>query len=187
MAVTSGDPLLQALIELSVDRRIENRMVAVETLALLGRYDELVELLREPPPTGPAAGRWEQLEAETIPLAFSDPTLALVLEKAFRDHLAADQATAAIGLARRNLPASSSADLTRQLIDLLENDDLMLRRYAFAWLSERFELEPSDLIQYRADWSAEQRRDGADWWRKRLEKGLLVPRQPSPAAAIGGQ
>jgi len=185
MAVTSGDPLLQALIELSVDRRIENRMVAVETLALLGRYDELVELLREPPPTGPAAGRWEQLEAETIPLAFSDPTLALVLEKAFRDHLAADQATAAIGLARRNLPASSSADLTRQLIDLLENDDLMLRRYAFAWLSERFELEPSDLIQYRADWSAEQRRDGADWWRKRLEKGLLVPRPPAAATTVG--
>ncbi len=185
MAVTSGDPLLQALIELSVDRRIENRVVAVETLALLGRYDELVELLREPPPSGPATGRWEELEAETIPLAFSDPTLALVLEKAFREHLAADQAAAAIGLARRNLPASSSADLTRQLIDLLENEDLMLRRYSFAWLCERFELEPSDLIKYRADWPAEQRRDGADWWRKRLEKGLLVPRQSATATVPG--
>jgi len=186
-AATSGDPLLKALIELSVDRRIENRMAAVETLALVGRYDELVELLREPPPTGPAAGLWEQLEAATIPLALSDPTLARVLEKAFRDHLPADQAAPAIGLARRNLPAASADDLTGRLIDLLESDELLLRRYAFAWLRERFELEPSDLIQYRPDWPPEQRRDGADWWRKRLEKGLLVTRQPSPAAAIGGQ
>ena len=175
-AVTNGEPLLKSLIELSVDRRIENRMVAVETLALVGRYDELVELLRESPPTGPSAGLWEQLEGQTVPLALSDPTLARVLEKAFRDHLDATQALTAIGLARRNLPAASADDRTRQLIDLLENDELMLRRYAYAWLCERFQLEPSELIQYRADWPAEQRRDGADWWRKRLEKGLLLPR-----------
>ena len=186
-AVTNGEPLLKSLIELSVDRRIENRMAAVETLALVGRYDELVELLRESPPTGPAAGLWEQLEGQTVPLALSDPTLARVLEKAFRDHLDATQALTAIGLARRNLPAASPDDRTRQLIDLLENDELMLRRYAYAWLCERFQLEPSELIQYRADWPAEQRRDGADWWRKRLEKGLLLPRQPSASGVSGGQ
>ena len=185
--VTKGEPLLKSLIELSVDRRIENRMVAVETLALVGRYDELVELLRESPPTGPSAGLWEQLEGQTVPLALSDPTLARVLEKAFRDHLDATQALTAIGLARRNLPAASADDRTRQLIDLLENDELMLRRYAYAWLCERFQLEPSELIQYRADWPAEQRRDGADWWRKRLEKGLLLPRQPGAAGVSGGQ
>ena len=186
-AVTNGEPLLKSLIELSVDRRIENRMVAVETLALVGRYDELVELLRESPPTGPSAGLWEQLEGQTVPLALSDPTLARVLEKAFRDHLDATQALTAIGLARRNLPAASADDRTRQLIDLLENDELMLRRYAYAWLCERFQLEPSELIQYRADWPAEQRRDGADWWRKRLEKGLLLPRQPGASGVSGGQ
>lgn len=185
--VTKGEPLLKSLIELSVDRRIENRMVAVETLALVGRYDELVELLRESPPTGPSAGLWEQLEGQTVPLALSDPTLARVLEKAFRDHLDATQALTAIGLARRNLPAASADDRTRQLIDLLENDELMLRRYAYAWLCERFQLEPSELIQYRADWPAEQRRDGADWWRKRLEKGLLLPRQPGASGVSGGQ
>ena len=186
-AVTQGEPLLKSLIELSVDRRIENRMMAVETLALVGHYDELVELLREPPPNGPAAGRWEQLEGQTVPVAFSDPTLARVLEKAFRDHLEATQALAAIGLARRNLPATSADDLTRQLIDLLENEELMLRRYAYAWLCERFQLEPMELIQYRADWPAEQRRDGADWWRNRLEKGLLLPQQTGSSGVSSGQ
>lgn len=186
-AVTRGDPLLKSLIELSVDRRIENRMMAVETLALVGHFDELVELLREPPPTGPAAGGWEQLEGQTVPLAFSDPELARVLEKAFRDQLEATQALTAIGLARRKLPATSADDLTRQLIDLLENEELMLRRYAYAWLCERFQLEPMELIQYRADWPAEQRRDGADWWRNRLEKGLLMPQQPGSSGVSGEQ
>ena len=176
-AVTGGDPLLKALIELSVDRRIENRMVAVETLALVGRFDELVELLRESPPSGPAAGLWQQLEARTVPPAFSDPTLALVLEKAFRDHISSDRAATLVGLARRSLPAASADDLTGQLIDLLEDDELILRRYAFAWLQERFAVEQADLIKYRADWPPEQRREGAAWWRKQLAKGLLVPRQ----------
>jgi hypothetical protein len=186
-AVTRGEPLQKSLIELSVDRRIENRMVAVETLALVGHFDELVELLREPPPNGPAAGRWEQLEGQTVPLAFSDPELAPVLEKAFRDQLEATQALTAIGLARRNLPAPSADDLTRQLIDLLESEELMLRRYAYAWLCERFRLEPMELIQYRADWPAEQLRDGADWWRNRLKKGLLQPQQPGSSEGSGGQ
>jgi hypothetical protein len=110
-----------------------------------------------------------------------------VLEKAFRDHLEATQALAAIGLARRNLPATSADDLTRQLIDLLENEELMLRRYAYAWLCERFQLEPMELIQYRADWPAEQRRDGADWWRNRLEKGLLLPQQTGSSGVSSGQ
>jgi hypothetical protein len=186
-AVTRGEPLQKSLIELSVDRRIENRMMAVETLALVGHFDELVELLREPPPNGPAAGRWEQLEGQTVPLAFSDPELAPVLEKAFRDQLEATQALTAIGLARRNLPAPSADDLTRQLIDLLESEELMLRRYAYAWLCERFRLEPMELIQYRADWPAEQLRDGADWWRNRLKKGLLQPQQPGSSEGSGGQ
>ena len=186
-AVTSGEPLLKSLIELSVDRRIENRMVAVETLALVARYDELFELLRESPPTGLSAGLWEQLEGQTVPLALSDPTLARGLEKAFRDHLDATQALTAIGLARRNLPAASEDDRTRQLIDLLENDELMLRRYAYAWLCEQFQLDPLEVIQYRADWSAEQRRDGADKWRKRLEKELLLPREPGSSGVSVGQ
>ena len=183
-AVTADASLLKALIEMSVGGRIENRMAAVETLALTGRYDELIELLRESPATGLRLGQWEQFEARTVPPALADRTLGLAIERAFHDHIAADRAATVIGLARRNLPAATPGDLTARLIDLLEADELILRRYAYAWLKERFELDASDLIRYRADWPPEQRLEAAEWWRKQVARGLLTPR-PEAAAPAG--
>ena len=61
-AITPG-PLLKSLIELSDDSRIENRIIASETLRLLGWYDQLVELLAAPPRpgSGPSIEMWKQL------------------------------------------------------------------------------------------------------------------------------
>ncbi len=174
--VEADGPLYKALLELADHSRIENRMIATETLALLGEYDPLVALLSELPPEGLGRRRWEAFEAKTVPLALADESLARLLEQVLRERLPQDRGEIAIKLARRTLPAESLAGLTSQLITLLEDEQPLLRRYAIQWLEELYDLSDSDRLRYRVDWPAQERKEGADWWRNRFEKERLTPR-----------
>ena len=179
-AITRPEPLLKSLIELSDDSRIENRMIASETLALLGWYDQLVELLSAPPRpgSGPSAEMWKQLEEESVPPALADATQAFALKKSLRDHVSSEQGEILIGLATRSLLSSAKDTRTPALIGLLEDENIIFRRYAIQWLRELYEESPTDMARYRADWSEKQLMEGAGWWRKRYDQGLLSPRNP---------
>lgn len=179
-AITRPEPLLKSLIELSDDSRIENRMIASETLALLGWYDQLVELLSAPPRpgSGPSAEMWKQLEGESVPPALADATQAFALKKSLRDHVSSEQGEILIGLATRSLLSSAKDTRTPELIGLLEDENIIFRRYAIQWLRELYEESPTDMARYRADWSEKQLMEGAGWWRKRYDQGLLSPRTP---------
>ena len=179
-AITRPEPLLKSLIELSDDSRIENRMIASETLALLGWYDQLVELLSAPPRpgSGPSAEMWKQLEGESVPPALADATQAFALKKSLRDHVSQEQGEVLIGLATRSLLSGAKDARTPKLIGLLEDENIIFRRYAIQWLRELYEESPTDIARYRADWSEKQLIEGAGWWRKRYDQGLLSPRTP---------
>ena len=179
-ALTRPEPLLKSLIELSDDSRIENRMIASETLALLGWYDQLVELLSAPPRpgSGPSAEMWKQLEGESVPPALADATQAFALKKSLRDHVGPEQGEVLIGLATRSLLSGAKDARTPKLIGLLEDENIIFRRYAIQWLRELYEESPTDMARYRADWSEKQLMEGAGWWRKRYDQGLLSPRNP---------
>ena len=179
-AITRSEPLLKSLIELSDDSRIENRMIAVETLALLGWYDQLVELLASAPRPGPgpSAEMWEQLEEQSVPPALADATQALALKKSFRDHVYPQQGKILVGLAARSLLSDNKEARTQELIRLLKDENIIFRRYAIQWLRELYVESPSDMAKYRADWSGKQLLDAADWWQTRYEQGLLSPRTP---------
>ncbi len=186
VAAVGGDrPLQQALLELADQPRIENRMIAAETLALLSHYGSLVDLLDELPPTGLGERKWDTFEARTIPPAFAEEGLAVILEKTFRDRLPDGRGEVAFQLARRKLPAASPAELTAQLIDLLEDDQPIIRRYALQWLNEMYQVSDSDRLRYRVDRPAKERQEGADWWRKQIEKGQLTPRMAAVAPTSG--
>ena len=185
-AVKADGSLHKALLELADHPRIENRMIATETLAMLGYYDPLISLLSELPPDGLGKRRWEEFEARSIPLALAEESLARLLEKVLRERLPNDRGDIAMKLARRALPAESLAGLTNQLIDLLEDEQPLLRRYAIQWLEEIYELSDSDRLQYRVDWPFTELKEGADWWRKQLERGRLTTRatdMKSPTSA----
>ena len=175
-AITQPQPLLKSLIELSDSSRIENRMIATETLALLGWYDQVVELLAASPRPGPgpSAELWVQLESQSIPAALADKTLSLAVKKSLREHVNPDQGDVIVGLATRTLHLESFDIQTLKLIELLEDDNIIFRRYAIQWLRELFVETPSDVAKYRADWNEEQLAEGSDWWRQRYEQGLLV-------------
>ena len=179
-ALTRPEPLLKSLIELSDDSRIENRVIASETLALLGWYDQLVELLSAPPRpgSGPSAEMWKQLEGESVPPALADATQAFALKKSLRDHVSPEQGEVLIGLATRSLLSGAKDARTPKLIGLLEDENIIFRRYAIQWLRELYEESPTDMARYRADWSEKQLIEGAGWWRKRYDQGLLSPRTP---------
>ena len=179
-AITRPGPLLKSLIELADDSRIENRMIASETLALLGWYDQLVELLSAPPRpgSGPSAEMWKQLEGESVPRALADATQAFALKKSLRDHVSPEQGEVLIGLATRSLLSGARDSRTPKLIGLLEDENIIFRRYAIQWLRELYEESPTDMARYRADWSEKQLIEGAGWWQKRYDQGLLSPRAP---------
>ena len=179
-AITRPEPLLKSLIELSDDSRIENRMIAVETLALLGWYDQLVELLASAPRPGPgpSAEMWKQLEGQSVPPALADATQAFALKKSLRDHVRPEQGEILVGLAARSLLSDAKEARTPKLISLLEDENIIFRRYAIQWLRELYEESPPDMAKYRADWSEKQLVEGADFWRKRYNQGLLSPRTP---------
>jgi len=179
-AITRREPLLKSLIELSDDSRIENRMIAVETLALLGWYDQLVELLASAPRPGPgpSAEMWRQLEGQSVPPALADATQAFALKKSLRDHVRPEQGEILVGLAARSLLSDAKEARTPKLISLLEDENIIFRRYAIQWLRELYEESPPDMAKYRADWSEKQLVEGADFWRKRYNQGLLSPRTP---------
>tara|TARA_A200000159_G_C7157303_1_gene269785 strand:+ start:162 stop:629 length:468 start_codon:yes stop_codon:yes gene_type:complete len=155
-------------------------MIASETLALLGWYDQLVELLSAPPRpgSGPSAEMWKQLEEESVPPALADATQAFALKKSLRDHVSSEQGEILIGLATRSLLSSAKDTRTPALIGLLEDENIIFRRYAIQWLRELYEESPTDMARYRADWSEKQLMEGAGWWRKRYDQGLLSPRNP---------
>ena len=155
-------------------------MIAVETLALLGWYDQLVELLASAPRPGPgpSAEMWEQLEEQCVPPALADATQALALKKSFRDHVYPQQGKILVGLAARSLLSDNKEARTQELIRLLKDENIIFRRYAIQWLRELYVESPSDMAKYRADWSGKQLLDAADWWQTRYEQGLLSPRTP---------
>jgi hypothetical protein len=179
-AITQPDSLLKSLIELSDSSRIENRIIATETLALLGWYDQVIELLAASPRPGlgPSAELWIQLESESIPAALADKTLALAVKKSLRDHVNPEQGDVLVGLATRTLHSESFDVQVTKLIDLLEDENIIFRRYAIQWLRELFVESTSDVIKYRADWNEKQLAEGSDWWRKRFQQGLLKRRSP---------
>ncbi len=179
-AITQPDPLLKSLIELSDSSRIENRIIATETLALLGWYDQVIELLSTSPrpSLGPSAKQWMQLESESIPAALADKTLAMAVKKSLRDHVNPEQGDILVGLATRTLHSESFDAQVTKLINLLEDENIIFRRYAIQWLRELFEESASDAAKYRADWNEKQLAEGSDWWRKRFQQGLLKRRSP---------
>jgi hypothetical protein len=183
--VAATAPLTKALRELSAtSRREENRMAAVATLALLGEFDELVELLCEDAPNRRLKnGQWATVEAETVPLALArGANAAAKLRKAFEDHGPHGKADALFSMARGFTDADLAAGAAAALVEALDDPDLVVRRYAFKCLCDITQPSATDRLRYRPDTLPDPRREGVSWWRGQLEKGL-VRRGASGAAA----
>jgi hypothetical protein len=173
--------LEQSLRELADDRRVENRVLAASTLALLGDFDAAVELL-----CAEAAGRrleqrqWATLEAATVPLALARGAKAAArLRTAFEDRGPHGKAEELFAMARGFSDAELATGAAEALVAALDDPDLVVRRYAIKCLCDIVQASAADRLRYRADGLPDPRREGAAWWRGQLQKGLI--RRPGAA------
>ena len=171
----------EALHDLAADRRVENRILAASTLALIGDFDAAVDQL-----CTEAAGRrlehrqWSKLEADVVPLALArGANAAAKLQAAFEARGPHGKADALFAMARGFTDADLAAGVADTLVAGLEDGDLVVRRYAFKCLCDIVQPTAVDRLRYRPDGLPELRREGAAWWRGQLQKGLI--RRPGAA------
>jgi hypothetical protein len=180
-AVSGEEPVEEGLRSLARDRRAENRTAAAATLALLGDYGELVSLLCDDRPGSKLRdGQWEDFEASTVPLAFArGANAAAALRQAFLDRGPAGRGEELTWLARGLGPADWP-QAGAAVAAALEDDSLVVRRYAFLNLRQLFPDEPDGRLDYRPDRSPSLNERGVAWWRRKVEAAAADP-PPAPS------
>jgi hypothetical protein len=164
--VAATVPLTRALRELVLDRRAENRMLAATTLALVGEYDELVEMLCDDAPGRRLEPRqWAQLEAAAVPLALArGGEAAAALRRAFEARGPNGKADVLWTMACGISDAQIFAGDDRLLVEKLEDPSLVVRRYANKCLVDIVQPSAADRLRYRPDAPPDLRRDGGVGW-----------------------
>jgi hypothetical protein len=179
----AADPIEKGLRELADDRRAENRVAAVATLALLGDYDELVALLSAEAVARKLEDRqWSRLVDMTVPLALArGANAAARLGQAFETRGPAGKGAELFAIARGFDDATLEAGGDARLVAALDAPELVVRRFAIRSLLEAVQLAEADRARYRPDRSQDLRRESVAWWRKQLADGRI--RRPAGGAA----
>ena len=172
-----------ALHAMAGDRRVENRMIAAATLAMLGDYRDLVAVLGAEGPDELSEAQWTDLEAAAVPLALArGENAAAALAEAFR--AAWPEATGEVLalLARGMSDEMLESGGDRTLIEALSDGHVAVRRYAIRRLVEIAPPDDRHRGIYRADRPEAMRRDGVAWWasqreRGRIRRGELEPKE----------
>lgn len=174
--ISAGRPLLLTLREMTADRRIENRMLAAATLALIGQSEEMVELLEAAPGNRSYLEdqQWLTLERMAVPATLARGGEAKAgLHRAILKYAPPEQADRLWAMARGFSDADIDGGGARVLVDSLDDPSLMVRRYAYKTLCDITRPSLADRLRYRPDALSERRREGVAWWRGQLQQGLI--------------
>ena len=173
--VTTTTPLTRALREMASDKRVENRMLAASTLALLGEFNDLVEqLATESDGRTLEPRQWSQLESTAVPLALArGGNAASRLQESFVNRGPHGKAEVLWAMARGFTDEELAAGADRGIVAALEDPTLIVRRYASKSLIDITQPNAVDRTRYRPEVTPDMRRDGVLWWRGQLEKGLI--------------
>ena len=169
----AGETAEQALTALAASRRVEERSMAAATLALLGRFDSLVALLvADTPPLLLQNRQWETVEAGSVPLALvRGANAAARLRQAIVAQAPAGTGDRVWRLATGFTPEELAAGAADELVGALDDDALVVRRYALLRLVQATHPAEADRLRYRPDAPAERRRAGVEWWQRWLREG----------------
>jgi hypothetical protein len=173
-ALTADVPAEAALRMTAESRRVEDRMAAAATLALLGDFDLLVEMLSdESSGRKLREGEWAAFEAMTVPLALArGANAATALRQAFTRKGPPGRDGELYLLARGLTAAELSAGGAEGLVKALEDQRLVVRRYALKNLVSLLPDASAATRDYRPDRSGLLNDKGLAWWRARLTEGL---------------
>lgn len=170
--LAAGDDLDVALTALAGSRRVEQRALAATTGALLGRYDDLVDLLvADGPPRGLRDRQWEELFAATVPLALArGANAAAALRQAVESRAPPGRGDLLWGLVTGPDPGADRETALEALVDLLDDETLVVRRAAYVQLCRLAVSTAADRARYQPDTPPERRRDGIAWWRRQVDR-----------------
>ncbi len=179
---TPAAGLEQVLDSMAVDRRVENRVFAAVSRALVDDYATAVDLLcAEAPGRKLEPTQWAALERAVVPLAFGrGPASTERLRRAWEDHGPPGKAELLMEMGRGPTTPQLRDGADRVLVDALADGALVVRRYALAALTDITEPSTFDRARFRPDAPEESRREGAAWWRTQLDKGAIVRVRPEP-------
>jgi hypothetical protein len=164
----SGEPLLQHLRELSQNRRVEVRNLAVQCLTLLGDFEGLLPLLNDEK----QRTNWpSQIEAARRAMVRS-PQIAKQLQETLESQRDAKKAKDLYemlrGFSKRQLQDGAAA----RLVSDLDHEDLDYRILAF-WNLQRVAV---GTLTYKPEYNAAKRQSGVRAWKQRLADGQIVPK-----------
>lgn len=188
--IESKESLVSALLELAGDKRSENRIAAVSTLALLGHYDELIELLsKEKQDNGLKDGEWTQMASSIIPLALSRGIKSVTR---FRESLEKKSPVGTAELLYKLINGYSNDELEagadQVLIDALDNEHMVVRRYAISKLLDIVEgaewFKEADRQKYKVDRSEASRKESLKWWRQQLDQKRIRRVSKNPESDV---
>ena len=162
------EPVQLRLRELTEDRRVEVRNLAVHCLTLLGDFDSLLPLLDDEK----QRINWShQIEAARSAMA-RDPELVKRVKETFETQRDAKKARDLFemlrGYSRRQLQDGAAA----RLVADLDAEDLAVRVLAF-WNLQRVSVGS---LNYHPEYPAAKRREGVRAWQKKLADGHIVPK-----------
>lgn len=167
----AADGILRTM---AAHRRVENRMIAAATLALLGDYGDLVAVLGAEPPAALGERRWAELEAQAVPLALArGDNSAAAFAEALHSRGPVGKAETLLRLARGMSADDLASGGDAFLVECLADDSLVVRRYAIHRLEEIVPPDPRRRGAYRADREEPLRDEGIAWWRAQLDAGRI--------------
>lgn len=180
-ALHADVPAAEALRMVSESRRVEERMAAAATLAMLGDFDLLVEALcDESPDRRLREGEWAALEAMSVPLALArGANAAAALRQSFAKKGPPGRDGELFLLARGLSADELAAGGAEGLVQALEDPSLVVRRYALKNLVALLPDPAEATRDYRPDRAMLLNNSGLAWWRARLADGLVGGRADS--------
>ncbi len=173
--LATGTPAVPALRELAADRRVERRLAAAATLAMLGEFADLARLLAADGAGGLRENEWQRLDAAAVqPALARGPKAADSLARALAEQGPPGAADTIVRFARGFTDEQLASGADGELVAALQSPHLTVRRYAIRNLVEITDARGAERLHYRADWpDVALREKGAGWWAARLEQGRI--------------
>ena len=162
-------PVVQTLEELAVDKRWENSLLALRSLALIGEFDACIPVLNEDGPNQKNA--WTPLIESLRAAMLRDSTVATRVRKTFQDQRGEENGKALFRMLWGYTPEQLKKGAAQQLVEYLSHPDSGLSSVEFLELAPRHRVDA--LLSPRV--LRNEARRGAAAWGQKLANGQIAP------------
>ena len=170
--LTEGRSIILSLIEAAENRRTDLRSLASRTLTMFDRYEAIVDALSDPSQRSAWSVHFDQLVQRVGDNSASASRLRRALENRYGPMQAGNLYRMLWGYSEEDLSPQGVA--AAQLVDYLDHDQLEFRVLSI----ENLRRITGATLTYQAKYTANRRRSSVARWRRRLEAGQIIYKNP---------